>query len=173
MRQACGALPPRFHMVAKEPVNLKLKSPLGAIGLVLFPEGPVPGKGPAKEQVEAALKAGKALRSACVLVIGVSPWGYVGERDFLPKAEGIFDCIFGGGEGVGFGFSVPEKTPRILWLRPDSQGRAINMLELLEKPDPKSRLPWVEGKSFNASLEFLHDEYPSDPAMLKLVGTPE
>lgn len=167
-----GNTPHGYSLMGKEPVSKVLETALGDVGLVLFPEGPAPWKGPTPEQEKAVLAAGKALRGRCVLVLGISPWGYVGERDFLPKARNVFSCILGGGEGVGFGFSVPEKTPEVLWLRPDSQGRAVNVLEILLQPEKGAHYAWREGKSFEAWLQFLDDDFPPDAAMLRIVGSP-
>lgn len=168
LQEGGGGLPSGFELVEAAPVSRVLQSPLGPIGLVLFPEGPTPGKSPTPEQRALVLEAGRKLAPNCVLVIGISPWGYVGERDFLPEARGVFSCIFGGGEGVGFGFSVPEKSPDVLWLRPDSQGRAVNVLELFALPAKGA--PWKEGQHFEAWLEFLDDSFRADPAMLNIVG---
>lgn len=166
--QNAGSLPAGFSQVNDTPVSRVFGSPAGKIGIVFFPEGPVPGKGPTPEQAQACLAAGKKLQKGCALVIGVSPWGYVGERDFLPLAQGVFNCLFGGGEGVGFGFTVPEKTPDVLWLRPDSKGRAVNVLELYTLP--RQGEAWKENTHFGAWLEFLDNSFTADPDVLRIVG---
>lgn len=173
MRQAAGALPPGYAVVEKEPVVHIVETGIGKVGIVLFPEGPTPGKGPTPELEERVLAAGRRLQGQTALTLGVSPWGFVGERDFLPKAQGIFACILGSGEGVGFAFSVPEKNPGVLWLRPDNQGRAVNILELLQMPGQNSLPEWREGVTFNAKLEFLDHRYRPDPAMEQIIGRTE
>lgn len=173
MRDRAGGIPTSYAKVGVDPVARILQTPAGAVGIVFFPEGKAPGKAPAPEVEQKVLAAGRALREKTVLVLGVSPWGYVGERDFLPKAEGVFSCILGGGEGVSLEHVVPEKHPGILWVRPDGQGRAVNMLELLQLPAPGTTPQWREGVTFNASLEFLDSYYTPDPAMRTIVGEPK
>lgn len=168
LRANTGKLPNAFIAVEKQPVVRLLKSPLGMVGVVLFPEGPVPGKGPTTRQEEAVLQAGRELDKKAVLVVGVSPWGYVGERDFLPKAQGVFSCLFGGGEGVALAHALSDKYPGVLWLRPDTQGRAVNILEILLPPALGKT--WVENTHFKARLEFLDEEFPADPSMLSIIG---
>ncbi len=170
-KQSAGATPPGFSEVGAEAVSRVISTPVGKIGVVLFPEGPVQGKGPAPEQEQRALAAGRGLRDQCALVIGISPWGYVGERDFLPKAAGVFNIIMGGGEGVGFAHSLSDKRPGLLWLRPDTQGRAVNVLEIRQLPG--KNFAWKENGNFKAQLEWLTDDVRPDPAMLRIIGEPE
>jgi hypothetical protein len=171
LQNATGGIPARYHIVTTEPVARVINTPIGAVGIVLFPEGPTPGKGPTPEMERKVLNAGRALREKTLLVIGISPWGFVGERDFLPKAEGTFACILGSGEGVAFPHSVSKKNPGILWLRPDSQGRAVNVLEFLQLPAPGGTMQWREGITFNADLDFLDDSCAPSREMEKIIGT--
>ena len=176
MRDNAGGIPKGFIEVGSEPITRLLDSTTGTLGgplgFVLFPEGPEPGRSPSPKQIDAAVAAGKSLKDKAAMVVGISPWGYVGERDFLPKAEGVFDCILGSGEGVGFPGTVPQNTPGVLWMRPDAAGRAVNVLELYFKPQPGQAIQWIERKTFGTSLEFLDNTCPSDPAMLRLIGPP-
>lgn len=170
LQQSVGALPAGFAEVKAEPVVRMLPSDVGTIAVVLFPEGPVEGKGPTPELEEKVLAAGRALQGKAALIIGLSPWGYVGEHKFLPKAAGIYSCILGSGEGIGFGFSIKETQGRVLWARPDSQGRAVNTIELLEKPAPGKTFLWKEEDTFRAMLEFLDDDCPASPEMQRIIG---
>ena len=172
MLQGAGSLPSGYVTVGDAPVVRIMETRAGKIGVVLFPEGRQPGRSPDAKTVEAVLDAGRSLVGKVRLVIGVSPWGYRGERDFLKKAEGVYGCILGGGEGVGFDFFLKE-TPKVLWIRPDTQGRAVNILELLQLPGIGDQPKWEQNKTFRAYLEFLDNKFPSDPAVQTLVGDPE
>ena len=170
MRDSAGGIPFGFVEVGADPVVRLLDSPAGSLGFVLFPEGPTQGKSPTPAQQEAVLAAARPLKGKVALIIGISPWGFVGERDFLAKAEGVFDCILGSGEGVGFPGTVPQKAPGVLWVRPDGAGRAVNILELYFTPRPGEKTPWVERKSFSSNLEFLDQTCPADPAVQRIIG---
>lgn len=171
LHKATGSLPLGFRVVGSEPLVQILDTASGKIGVVLFPEGRKPGSAPDAATVQKTLAAGKTLAGKVRLVIGVSPWGYKAERDFLKKAEGVYGCILGGGEGIGFDFFLRE-TPKVLWIRPDSQGRGVNILELLTLPGLGEAPRWKQNSTFRAYLEFLDDQFPADPAMLQLVGPP-
>ena len=173
LSKATGKIPPGYQLVNSQPISRIVSTAIGKIGIVLFPQGPTPGKAPSPEQEQKVLEAGRALQSQTRFVIGVSPWGLLGEKNFLPKAQGVFACILGGGEGVAFAQSVDTQTPGILWARPDSQGRAVNVLEILEISKPGAAQQWIEGVSFRANLLFLGNSYPPDPAMERIVGLPE
>lgn len=182
MKASAGKTPPGYQVVDAEPVSRIIDTRLGKVGVLLFPQGPVPGRAPTPAQEQKVLAAGRALRAQTVLLLGVSPWGLVGEKQFLPRARGVFDCILGGGEGVGFAQSLSEKSPGVLWLRPDGKGRAVNVVEILEVPKrdvrPQAQAQngndpvWIDGRTFRAELEFLDSSFPSDPAMRKIIGVP-
>jgi hypothetical protein len=169
MLEAAGSIPVNFTVVESRPVARLLPSKAGNIGVVLFPQGPEPGRGPTPEQERAVIAAGKTLRGKARLVLGVSPWGYFGERRFLPKAAGVFHCILGGGEGVGFGDALSEDGS-VLWLRPDSKGRAVNIVEFYALPPESGPVRWREKDNYKAVLEFLDDSCPSDPGMEAILG---
>ncbi|MDR1686746.1 MAG: hypothetical protein LBR82_10005 [Desulfovibrio sp.] len=173
LKTAGAGIPAGYVEIDREPRDKILQSPAGPVGIVFFPEGPVPGKGPTPEQERQVLERGKKLRGQVPLLLGVSPWGLVAEKSFLPKAGGIFDCILGGGEGVGFAFSLAEKIPGLIWLRPDGKGRAVNVLELNRMPDGKTPFAWEEGRTFNARLDFMGERVPADKAALELIRRQE
>ncbi|MDR2488701.1 MAG: hypothetical protein LBD42_04325 [Desulfovibrio sp.] len=182
MKVSAGKIPPGYHIVNTDTISRVIDTALGKVGIVFFPQGTAPGKAPTREQEHKALAAGRALRGKTALLLGVSPWGLVGEKKFLPGAQGIFDCILGGGEGVAFAHSLAQETPGVLWLRPDGKGRAVNILEILQAPQqslsPGKRRQsggppqWVEDVTFRASLVFLDPSVPSDPAMRRIIGDP-
>ncbi|MDR1946512.1 MAG: hypothetical protein LBQ51_05025 [Desulfovibrio sp.] len=173
LKKAAGNIPAGYVGIGGEPLDKILQTPAGPVGIVFFSEGAVPGKGPSPEQERKILERGRALRKKVPLLLGISPWGLTAEKSFLPRAGGIFDCILGGGEGVGFGFSLAEKVPGLIWLRPDGKGRAVNVLELNKMPDGKGLFSWEEGKNFNARLDFMGEGVPEDKTALELISRQE
>lgn len=172
LKKAAGGIPPRFAEMRAKPVSRTIDTVIGPVGVVLFPEGPAPGKGPGPGQEEAVLAAAKALQKTCVMVVGISPWGSVAERAFLPKAQGVFTCLLGGGEGVAFSSSSVNTAPGVIWSRPDPQGRAVNMIEFYTLPQKNGAFTAKEGVSFASHLQFLDASCPSLPSMQRLIGDP-
>lgn len=172
MEDNAGATPPGFHVVQSTPVSRLIPSPAGPIGVVFFPHGQGEAGIPTETQIKSVLAAGTALRAKAVLLIGVSPWGYDAEKSFLRQGEGIFHLLLGGGDGMPFAQAIATECPSILWSRPDSMGRAITDISLLELPPSATsggRAQWLEGISFKARLVFLDDSYPSDPQMRQIL----
>ncbi|MDR3176823.1 MAG: hypothetical protein LBU06_09890 [Desulfovibrio sp.] len=170
LRGETGRIPPGYLVSEGKSVSRLLNTRAGSVGVVFFPEGPVPGKGPGPGQESEVLAAGKALREKAALLVGVSPWGAAAEKKFLPKAQGVFDCILGGGEGIGFDFIFAEGSSSPIWIRPDVKGRAVNVLEIYLPPLAGSSFVWSEGKTYNAWLDFMGEGVPVHRAALELIG---
>ncbi len=168
MRGAAKAVPSGYSEVGTDPVSLVLPTAAGKIGLVLFPRGDGPKDAPTPEQQKRVLAAAAALRPSAALIIGVSPWGFEAERDFLPLAQGVFSCLLGGGDGPGFAKSLQSQSPGVLWARSDSKGRSVTEITLLQRPGDGFR--WTEGTSFNARLIDLKPNVaPPDRTMEALI----
>jgi hypothetical protein len=167
MRNAAKAIPPGYNEVGDAPVSLTLPTAAGTVGLVLFPRGTGSRNAPTPKQQERVLAAAAALRPSVALVIGVSPWGYEAERDFLPRAQGVFSCLLGGGDGPGFSQSLQSKSPGVLWARSDAKGRCITEITLLLRPD--GELQWKDGTTFRARLVDLKPSIMPDRAMEDLI----
>lgn len=172
MEKNAGATPPGFHVVHEAPVCVLSPTPAGTVGVVFFPRGRGKSGHPTEEQIQKVLSAGSSLRAKSVLLIGVSPWGYDAEKTFLRQGEGTFHILLGGGDGMPFAQAIAKECPSILWSRPDSMGRAITEINLMELPPSAAsgnRAQWLEGVSFKARLIFLDDSYPSDPQMQQIL----
>lgn len=114
-----------------------------------------------------ALEAGRKLRGQADLLIGVSPWGRDSERVFAEKTDGLFHIILGGGPGYGFGASVIGKNEGLLWVRPEAQGIAANLVQISAWPDPALHI-WGYDANYRAEVIMLSPAIPSDPVILGL-----
>ena len=170
LTENASKIPPGYHPVKAEPVTVMVPTPNGKVGFVLFPKGTETNGLPSEAQIEAVLAAGKALVGKASLIVGISPWGNVGEYRFLPKADGVFSILMGGGNGLSYAYSTEFSTPTLLWVRSESQGRAVNILNIYEMPAPGHLPLWQEGISFSAGQTFLFLRLPPDQGMEKAIG---
>ena len=138
--------------------------------MVLFPVGAGSDRAPTEAQKRRVLAAGRELKAKTDFVIGVSPWGFSAEQAFLPQAQGVFACLFGGGDGPPFACSLTANAPGTLWLRPENRGRAVTALNLIAIPRGGAPLRWSEGVSFTATLDYLSSKYQSNRAMEAITG---
>ncbi len=176
-KQAKVSLPASFQAADKSfPVKI-IRVGERKLGLVFMP--PLESESPSeadrqKFQLEffpKALSVGRELRSRTDLVIGVSSWGQAVEESFLAQADGVFDVILGGGEGVPFPVVQRKSAHGILWLRADMRGRAINVLDLSKWPSRQAALadPWIEDLNFRAEQIYLGPNIQDDAAVNKIL----
>lgn len=163
-------IPEGFVLVEDKPISASYDLPQGRISVVLFPAGKGKHGSPTPEQIQSILDAGKELKTSSSLLIGISPWGNVAEYRFLEQAEGIYSILFGGGSGLGGPYVVDHSSESLLWIRSESHGRAINVLDIMEMPLPGHKASWVEGISFNAKQIFLYLKLPPDPKFDEAIG---
>ncbi len=172
LKKTVGDIPAGFSIVDDDPRSVTLKTKAGEIAILFFPVGENPGRTPSEDQYEEVLKAGRKLKFSADLVIGISPWGMKAEHDFLTRAQGVFDCLLGGGEGPAFAQSINGVAPGVLWARSDVSGRAINVITIQELPPHGQPGNWLEGVTFKASLTYLEAKQTPDQGMVGIVGQP-
>lgn len=119
-----------------------------------------------------ALEEARRLGSQVHLLIGVSPWGSDAEREFLPQAEGLFHLLLGGGPGPSFAFAGSERVspaPRLIWSRPNPEGRSVTLIKLYEWPQGGSWADWRPEISFESVQMHLTPAIPEDPEVVRLL----
>ena len=140
------------------------------LGFIILPHTPGPqgqntsGNG----QMPGLEEAIRSLKSSCDLSIGLSPWGWQKEKEFLESGSPVPDILLGSGSGPAI-LGKLANNAHTVWLRPYSQGRALNAISI---PDPQAK-DWVNGWRIekNIHLEFLvlDDRVPSDPDIQELL----
>ena len=137
------------------------------IGLVYFPVLPSGKEQPSADQMEEVVKQARALRADGNVVIGVSPWGFAGEKVFLEKYTGPdqpVDILLGGGHGSGERGKLAADGSTA-WLRSFSKGKAVNFVRLeniSERHKDSYRKPESEVRF---ELAVLDESAPIDPLM--------
>ncbi len=171
-RGATANIPKGYTVVDKKPESSICSIGGYRVGVVFFPRGAGAGFVPTQEQKKRILAEGASLASKVDFVIGVSPWGSDAEQAFLPEAQGVFACIFGGGDGIPFSHSVQPSAPGVLWVRSENRGRGVTVVNLLEIPRKGVPFIWKEGRTFTASIEYLSNKYRDDRAVEAIIGKP-
>ncbi len=165
------ALPKNFTLVTATPVTKVITVGHKTIGLVFFPKGETMPSTPTPRQVAACIAAAKELAKKTSVVIGVSPWGLLPEKEFLSNNQGVFACLLGGGDGIGFAYSLDKTLPATLWVRSDAKGKAVTVVDIYKLPTTKDKTPWVAHKTFAAELIYLDQKVPFDPTMTSIIGS--
>ena len=139
-------------------------------GLVFLPELPDSGKGPTEAQMDAVMGEAEKLRPQVDLVIGLSPWGYQGEIDFLDrtKDKGGLDVLIGGGHGSGNRGKVMAGG-RTLWMRPFPKGKAVSVMWFEKLPGRGIAPVWKENENAGFETIILDEQVPQEPGMEELL----
>jgi hypothetical protein len=139
-------------------------------GLVFMPELPDSGKGPTEAQMDAVMAEAEKLRPQVDMVIGLSPWGYQGEVDFLDRAKDKrgLDVLLGGGHGSGNRGKVMAGG-RTLWMRPYPKGKAVSVVRVEQLPGEGIAPVWKENENSGFETIILDEQVPQEPGIEELL----
>jgi hypothetical protein len=104
--------------------------------------------------------------------VGVSPWGVLGESEYLENAKPVLDILLGSGSGVGFS-GKPSANGRTLWMHTYNKGKAVYAVDVLSWPGSKD-FKWEAGSTFTSQAVILDDTFTPAPEIEALFkGVPD
>ena len=105
----------------------------------------------------------KALRSKVTLLVALSDWGWLGEREYLADGDAIHpDVLLGSGLGSGVNGRVMGDDSCI-WIRPYDKGRTLVELQVFSWPTRGQDVVWSEPDNYRVLSIGLGDEYVENP----------
>lgn len=137
------------------------------IGLVYFPVLSPAEADPTDADMEEVRRQGRNLRAEVDVVIGISPWGFKGEKAFLDKYKGAdqpLDVLLGGGHGSGNKGKL-EADDSTVWTRSFSKGKAVNVVRLENISDRHKDSFRKHEADVRFDLVVLDEKAPVDPVM--------
>lgn len=146
-----------------------VSTPGGDVGFVLFPRLPKNSAEPMDMTVEAVRKTAASLKDRTRLVVGISPWGALGEKAYIQQAPGSVDILLGAGPGPGLAgrFVSENKT---FWARAYSKGRSMHVLRIGQWPQRQDGWQWEKDGNIRLDFKVFKEDVPDDPAMRKLLN---
>lgn len=109
-------------------------------------------------------------RNKARLVVALSDWGWLGEREYLAQNPRVVpDILLGSGQGSGVNGRIEAKG-RCLWVRPYDRGRTISRIRLMAWPDREQGFVWKEPENvrcFTVGLGDMYEDYPDVSAILQ------
>ena len=97
------------------------------------------------------------------LIVGLSDWGWVGEREYLAtNPQYVPDLLLGSGLGSGVNGRV-EAEDRCIWIRPYDKGRTVNEIQVKTWPDRSAHTAWEEPYNYTSLSTGLGDQYMDHP----------
>lgn len=133
------------------------------VAFIRFPSLPKGDDIPSEELIAKVSMLTKRAYNEADLLIGLSDWGYVGEREYLAQdPEYMPDFLFGSGHGSGVTGRFTANS-RCGWYRPYDKGRTVIEVRLNAWPDRTKPFEWKEPDTI-LSLSFgLTDNYKDHP----------
>jgi hypothetical protein len=118
---------------------------------------------PSRELIQKISEVIKREQSNADLLIGMSDWGWVGEREYIGQAPQFMpDILLGSGFGSGVTGRFDAKK-RCVWYRPYDKGRTVVEVQVNTWPDRSKPEAWTNPKSIKSLSIGLGDKFIDNP----------
>jgi hypothetical protein len=152
------------RQTAKDAPFSVLKTATGdKIGFVRFPSLP-PGEDiPSERMVKSLSRQMAQQRDVVRLVVALSDWGWVGEREYLARRPDVVpDILLGSGRGSGVNGRI-EAGGRCVWVRPYDKGQTVSEVVIQAWPERTAGFRWTEPDAIMPRTIGLGDQYEDNP----------
>jgi len=159
-----------WRQTAKEAPYTVIKSSNGdKIGFLRFPSLPNGEDIPSADLIKIITKTIKKERDNVRLLVGLSDWGWVGEREYLAQnPDYVPDFLFGSGRGSGVNGRL-EANERCAWVRPYDKGRTVSEIQVYAWPGRSASFTWKEPENIKTLSTGLGDQYEDNPDVSEIL----
>jgi hypothetical protein len=163
---AKAPLPKSFTLVDTVKTRV-LKVGDADIGLVMAPPLKSERMPPSLEEMNAVIDAAKALKPKVKLLIALTPWGIVPEKQLIDLGAGVFHVVLGSGQGSGLTGRL-DADGRTAWVRAFMKGKALSEIRILAWPAGDD-FKWISNQTVLFGAKALDDRYPEDQAVVDML----
>ncbi len=129
------------------------------IGFLRFPSLRRGEDIPSEDLIKKLSATIKKERKKVKLLVALSDWGWIGEREYLAQnPEAVPDLLFGSGTGSGVNGRI-EANARCVWVRPYDKGRTVSEVQVYAWPDRSKSFAWKEPDNIKSLSVGLGDQY--------------
>ena len=147
----------------EEPVTVVTTRDGDQVAFLRFPPLRARDEAPPKDLVERLARKIRKQRESARLVVALSDWGWVAEREYLDtEPDAVPDILLGSGWGSGVEGRL-ESEGRCFWVRPYDKGRTLCEIRLMRWPDHSGKAPWDSPKDALTANLPLGDQYVDNP----------
>jgi len=159
-----GLAPEPFRMTAEAAPFTVLETPAGdKVGFLRFPSLPLGDDIPPKKLIQDISRQIEARRDSVRLLVGLSDWGWVGEREYLAQRPTFVpDILLGSGRGSGVNGRI-EAGGRCVWVRPYDKGQTVSEVQVQVWPVRTDDFRWKEPDTVLALTVGLGDDIDDNP----------
>lgn len=161
MLNRVGVTPPKAWKTASQEAFRTVKTPNGTVGFLSFPPLPAGTDTPDTALVEEVTRAVAKVKPTVDLLVGLSPWGAYGEKEYLDRRpDAVPHILLGNGRGMSFvkRFSSGD---RVLWSRPYPRGKTVTRFSLMSWPAGDD-FEWSD-EMVSSAAELLNDTVQQNP----------
>ncbi len=153
---------PSRKTAINSPYAIAILSNGDKVGFLRLPSLPEGKDIPSKELIKKISTSIKEKRKEVKLLVALSDWGWVGEREYLAQNPDIVpDFLFGSGSGSGVNGRILAEG-RCAWIRPYDKGRTVNEVQVYAWPDRSKPMVWKEPDNLKCLSIGLGDQYEDD-----------
>lgn len=147
----------------EEPFTVITTATGDRVGFLRFPSLPDGEDIPSDRLIAKISAAVKEQQSAVRLIVALSDWGWVGEREYLAQnPDFVPDILLGSGRGSGVNGRI-DADDRCTWVRPYDKGRTLSEVKIFSWPDRTSSFTWDTTDSIKTLSIGLGDQYQDNP----------
>lgn len=169
-----GVTPPEAWKTASESAFRVVETPNGTVGFLSFPPLAEGTDMPNDALVDEVTRAVAKVKPTVDLLVGISPWGAYGEKDYLARQpDQVPHILLGGGRGMSF-VKRFSSGGRVLWSRPYPRGKTITRITLNSWPTGDD-FKW-SAEVVSVGAELLNDQVYDNPhvrGIFEKAGTKE
>jgi hypothetical protein len=157
------AVEPARKTAAEAPFTVLTTTGGDAVGFIRFPSLPPGEDTPSSDLIKTIATRVRAARPSVRLLVGLSDWGWIGEREYLAQNPAdVPDMLLGSGRGSGVNGRI-EADGRCLWVRPYDKGKTVSNVQIMTWPDGNGPLSWSIPDVVKPSTVGLGDQYQDNP----------
>ncbi|MUM78199.1 hypothetical protein GKC30_11185 [Pseudodesulfovibrio sp. F-1] len=159
-----GLEPEPFRMTAEASPFVVLESSAGdRIGFLRFPSLPLGVDIPSRQLIQKISSQIEDQRDSVRLLVGLSDWGWVGEREYLAqRPPAVPDILLGSGRGSGVNGRI-EADGRCVWVRPYDKGQTVSEVQIRAWPVRSKDFRWKEPDTIRPLTVGLGDDIDDNP----------
>lgn len=147
----------------EEPITVRVTPDGHRVGFIRLPSLPEGEHVPSAKLVGQIAEWIKRERAKTDLLVGLSDWGWVGEREYIGQSpEYMPDILLGSGLGSG-AVGRMDDNRRCSWNRPYEKGKTVIEVQLYAWPDRTKSSTWEAQNTIQSISIGLGDEYLDNP----------
>nr|WP_243546254.1 hypothetical protein [Pseudodesulfovibrio tunisiensis] len=163
LRDAGIGLDGAWHSAEDHPFTTVVLPSGKRIGFLRYPELRGDDEVPSSALLKKVRFQVREHRSKVDLLIGMSDWGWIGEREYLAgSSDDMPHILLGSGRGSGVNGRL-NNAGNCIWVRPYDKGRTVSEIRVSALPGPNPDFKWNNLDTVSVKAVGLRDNIADNP----------